>query len=240
MKLWISRWTSRNGTAKSWESMKDLRVCRGDLGRERETVGSQKCHFQFPTNPPPDHPKPCSRGPISLFVDIDLYPIRLSSWSRRRRYEKGYHGERAHTPEDFVTYDSSTLSSSGSPVNGSEGWSVDFGKAKKEIQANMLYPDQHNHKEILVASSAPPVKKERRFTTFGFDQVIIFYLAIILLSRYLTPFQALEPESTQAEVFREISQFAQSCPDGVVQCLYFCIRANWVWKVIYDGRRHGE
>jgi kinesin family protein C1 len=112
--------------------------------------------------------------------------------------------------------------------NGSEGGSVDFEKAKEELQANMLYSDQRDHKEILVSSSTTS-QERKEFYNFWLRSGNYF------LSCYLTPFQAFKPKSTQAEVFQEISQLAQSCTDGVVQCLYLCIRANWVWKILYDS-----
>jgi len=84
-------------------------------------------------------------------------------------------------PSDLVTY-SGTLSSSGSSVNGSEGGSVDFEKAKEELQANMLYPDQRDHKEILVASSTSSATGQERkeVYNFGFDRVIFCHPSLIL------------------------------------------------------------
>ena len=84
-------------------------------------------------------------------------------------------------PSDLVTY-SGTLSSSGSSVNGSEGGSIDFEKAKEELQANMLYPDQRDHKEILVASSTSSATGQERkeVYNFGFDRVKFCHPFLIL------------------------------------------------------------
>lgn len=83
-------------------------------------------------------------------------------------------------PSDLVTY-SCTLSS-GSSVNGSEGECVDFEKAKEELQANTVYPDQHDHKEILVASSTSSATGQERkeLYNFGFDWVIFRHPSLIL------------------------------------------------------------
>ena len=84
-------------------------------------------------------------------------------------------------PSDLVTY-SGTLSSSGSSVNGSEGGSVDFEKAKEELQANVVYPDQRDHKEILVPSSTSSATGQERkeVYNFGFDRVIFCHPSLIL------------------------------------------------------------
>jgi len=73
---------------------------------------------------------------------------------------------------DLVTY-SSALSSSGSSMNGSEGVSFDFEKATEELQANMTYPDQRDHKEILLTSltSSATGQERKEVYNFSFDRV---------------------------------------------------------------------
>ncbi|KAI0045820.1 kinesin-domain-containing protein [Auriscalpium vulgare] len=79
----------------------------------------------------------------------------------------------------------------------------DVERARAEALANVVYPDQRDHREIVLsASSESATGQERKETwSFGFDKVF-------------------EPHSTQAEVFEEISQLAQSCTDGYNVCIF--------------------
>ncbi|KZP14532.1 kinesin-domain-containing protein [Athelia psychrophila] len=70
-------------------------------------------------------------------------------------------------------------------------------------QADMVFPDRRDHKEIVLsASSESAMGQERKEVyNFGFDRVF-------------------EPHSTQADVFEEISQLAHSCTDGYNVCIF--------------------
>ncbi|KAI0731065.1 kinesin-domain-containing protein [Earliella scabrosa] len=74
---------------------------------------------------------------------------------------------------------------------------------REEAMAKLAYPDKLDHKEILVrASSESATGQERKDEwQFTFDRVF-------------------EPHSSQAEVFEEISQLAQSCTDGYNVCVF--------------------
>jgi kinesin family protein C1 len=117
-------------------------------------------------------------------------------------------------PPDLLTY-SSALSSSGSST---EGVSFDSEKATEELQASMAYPDQRDHKEILLTSLASSATGQQRkeVYNFSFDRVKFS----IPLSFYLTSAQVFEPESTQVEVFEEIWRLAQSCTEGYNVCIF--------------------
>ncbi|PPQ83017.1 hypothetical protein CVT25_005257 [Psilocybe cyanescens] len=219
------------------EVNEDLRICRSDLERERETVSSLKntishqstAHLTLTTQ---NHALEAQS--MALQSQIDAYARTVSEMTltlettqkqiedlKKEAMENEFVRRKLHNmvqelkgnirvfcrvrpvlPSDLVTY-SNTLSSSGTSSNGSEGGSVDFEKAKEELQANMIYPDKLDHKEIVLASSSSSATGQERkeVYNFGFDRVF-------------------EPESTQAEVFEEISQLAQSCTDGYNVCIF--------------------
>ncbi|KAG8220793.1 kinesin-domain-containing protein [Butyriboletus roseoflavus] len=89
---------------------------------------------------------------------------------------------------------SGTRSSNGSPNP------EDYAKT---LVADIAFPDKGDHKEIvLTSSSSSAMGQERKEVyTFSFDRVF-------------------EPESTQSNVFEEISLLAQSCVDGYNVCIF--------------------
>ncbi|GJJ11339.1 hypothetical protein Clacol_005571 [Clathrus columnatus] len=73
----------------------------------------------------------------------------------------------------------------------------------KALLANIDYPDQRDHREIVLnATSESATGAERKEVwNFEFDRVF-------------------GPESTQVDVFEEISQLTQSCVDGYNVCIF--------------------
>ncbi|KAL7280575.1 hypothetical protein ACG7TL_005509 [Trametes sanguinea] len=76
-------------------------------------------------------------------------------------------------------------------------------RMREEAMAQMAFPDKMDHREIVLKSSSESATGQERKDEwqFTFDRVF-------------------EPHSTQAEVFEEISQLAQSCTDGYNVCVF--------------------
>lgn len=121
---------------------------------------------------------------------------------------------------DLTTYASSLSSSSSSSESG--GGSVDLEKAKEELQASFNFPDTRDHKEILVHSSSSSATGQERkeVYNFSYDRVKKFQLSEVRCMSWPIHAKVFEPHSSQAEVFEEISQLAQSCIDGYNVCIF--------------------
>ncbi|KAI0272374.1 P-loop containing nucleoside triphosphate hydrolase protein [Gloeopeniophorella convolvens] len=88
------------------------------------------------------------------------------------------------------------------PLLASDVSSPEDEKVRKETLANMAFPDRDNREIVLSSSSESATGQERKETwNFSFDRVF-------------------EPQSTQEEVFEEISMLAQSCADGYNVCIF--------------------
>ncbi|THU88056.1 kinesin-domain-containing protein [Dendrothele bispora CBS 962.96] len=91
-------------------------------------------------------------------------------------------------------------SSTGSPSSSTSP--EDFEKLQEELKANMSFPDR-DHKEIVLRSSSESATGQERIENYNFSFDRVF-----------------RPESTQAQVFEEISMLAQSCIDGYNVCIF--------------------
>ncbi|KAF8993294.1 kinesin-domain-containing protein [Cyathus striatus] len=205
------------------EVNEDLRICRSDLERERETVSSLKSTAQN----------------AALQSQLDAYAQRVSELSlkleeaqkeveemkvdamesemvRRKLHNmvqelKGnirvFCRVRPILPSDVVTYSGMLSSSSSSSGGDSRGSSTptleDPERIKQELQLDMAFPDRQDHKEIVVHSKSESATGQERKEVYNFNFDRVF-----------------EPQSSQMEVFEEISHLAQSCIDGYNVCIF--------------------
>ncbi|THG97221.1 hypothetical protein EW026_g4746 [Hermanssonia centrifuga] len=97
----------------------------------------------------------------------------------------------------------STSSTGGSSSKLASPTPEDEEKLREAAKAEITYPDKMDHKEIVLRSSSESATGQERKDewAFNFDRVF-------------------EPNSTQSEVFEEISQLAQSCTDGYNVCVF--------------------
>jgi kinesin family protein C1 len=221
------------------EVSEDLRMCRSDLERERETVSTLKSTISHQSTSQltlTTQNQAMQAQSTALQSQIDVYARTVSELTlklesaqkevddlkkeamesetvRRKLHNmvqelKGnirvFCRVRPVLPSDYPC---------GSPSSPSGG------VAAEDLQANMAFPDRRDHKEIVLASSSESATGQQRneVYNFGFDRVSMSSL-YIYSSAHST--QVFEPESTQAEVFEEVSMLAQSCTDGYNVCIF--------------------
>ncbi|KAH7929051.1 kinesin-domain-containing protein [Leucogyrophana mollusca] len=213
----------------------ELRLVRGDLERERETVSSLKATVSHQSTAHISLSAQISalqaeRAALQAQLDagtsvisqrgLDLedsrrriaeleQEVREGESVRRKLHNlvqelKGnirvFCRVRPILPSDASPSSSSSgLVRSGNSSNGSSPTPdepVDSG-------ADIAYPDKRDHKEIVLSSSSSSAMGQERkeVYNFGFDRVF-------------------EPESSQSDVFEEISHLAQSCIDGYNVCIF--------------------
>ena len=185
------------------EVNEDLRVCRGDLERERETVSSLKstvshqstAHLTLTTQ---NHAFQAQN--MALQSQIDAYASTVSSLTlnlestqkevaelKREAMESEGVRRKLHNmvqelkgnirvfcrvrpvlPSDLPS-SSTNLTESASAGPTLE----DSEKIQEEAQANIVYPDQRDHKEIVLSSSSESATGHERkeVYNFGFDRV---------------------------------------------------------------------
>lgn len=114
-------------------------------------------------------------------------------------------------PHDFVTPVVPGLRRSGSSTDGNE---------ERGAVADISFPDEMDHREIIISSTSSSATGQERkeLHSFTFDRV--GYLRDILSHVDYVSSQVFEPEVTQREVFEEISLLAQSCVDGYNVCIF--------------------
>lgn len=194
------------------EVTEDLRVCRTDLERERDTVSSLKStishqstsHLSLTTQ---NHA--IQAQTVALQSQLDIYARTVSDLTlkletaqkqvdemKREAMESESVRRKLHNmvqelkgnirvfcrvrpilPSDLVP---STPSPSAGLHSGSPIPSSDLERMKEDAQANMTFPDQRDHKEIVLSSSSESAtgQERREVYNFGFDRVCYIYIYI--------------------------------------------------------------
>ncbi|KAF4593210.1 kinesin-like nuclear fusion protein [Pleurotus pulmonarius] len=208
----------------------DLRLCRGDLERERETVSTLKSTISHQSNArialgTENHALQSQK--TALQTELDMYLATISSLNLKlEASQKEIDALKDETMEAeavrrklhnmvqelkgnirvFCRVRPVLSSDLPSPETLSDSSSSGFDMAerlKEEMRANIAFPDRLDHKEIVVASSSESATGQERKEVYNFNFDRVF-----------------EPESSQAEVFEEISLLAQSCTDGYNVCVF--------------------
>jgi kinesin family protein C1 len=114
------------------------------------------------------------------------------------------------------SFSSTGLVRSGFPNNPTPG------DEEKVTAADISFPDKRDKKEIVISSSSSSAmgSERKEVYNFGFDRVRSLLMKNTLHDLETALPQVFEPESTQAEVFEEISLLAQSCVDGYNVCIF--------------------
>ncbi|RDB15928.1 Kinesin-like protein klpA [Hypsizygus marmoreus] len=186
----------------------DLRLCRGDLDRERETVSALKstlaqqstAHLTLTTQSQ------------ALQAQMDAYARMVADLTAKLEAAERLGEDLKKEVEEAkkeVREGEAVRRRLHNMVQELKGNIRVFCRVRPvlpsdaEEEANMVFPDQRDNKEIVLSSTSESAtgQERREVYNFGFDRVF-------------------EPKATQAEVFEEISQLAQSCTDGYNVCIF--------------------
>ncbi|KAF8074523.1 kinesin-domain-containing protein [Lyophyllum atratum] len=179
----------------------DLRLCRGDLERERDAVSALKATLAMQ-----------STAHLTLTTQNQLLQAQVEAQTRlvAELTAKLEGAERdVEEMKKEVVEGEIVRRQLHNMVQELKGNIRVFCRVRPvlpsdaEEEADMTFPDKRDHKEIVLASSSESATGQERkeVYNFGFDKVF-------------------EPSATQAEVFDEISQLAQSCTDGYNVCIF--------------------
>lgn len=104
-----------------------------------------------------------------------------------------------------------------------------------EVTAMIEYPDRLDHKEIVLRSTSESATGQERKETwqFTFDRVCISF-TFWRLPAHKTNLGL----RTSVDPIRSLRRHLTTCSELCrwVQCLHFCVRADWVWQIFHYGR----
>ncbi|KZT25220.1 kinesin-domain-containing protein [Neolentinus lepideus HHB14362 ss-1] len=216
------------------ELREDLRVAQDDLTRERETVSSlratishqstaqlslatQKNVLQAQCDAVHASLDAATATISRLQLDLESSQKRVAELEQDAREAEGVRRKLHNMVQELkgnirvfcrvrpVLPSELADARSVSPASGkSENLSPEeMETAREGATAKIVFPDRRDHKEIVLSSSSESATGQERkeVWNFNFDRVF-------------------EPDSTQAEVFEEVSQLAQSCVDGYNVCIF--------------------
>ncbi|GLB43393.1 putative TRAFAC class myosin-kinesin ATPase superfamily, kinesin family protein [Lyophyllum shimeji] len=183
------------------EVSEDLRLCRGDLEREREAVNALKATLAMQ-----------STAHLTLTTQNQLLQAQVEAQTREIAQLTAKLEEAERMVEEMrqeVRDGEIVRRKLHNMVQELKGNIRVFCRVRPVLpsdsdeEAKITFPDKREHKEIVLESSSESATGQERkeVYNFGFDKVF-------------------EPRATQAEVFEEISQLAQSCTDGYNVCIF--------------------
>lgn len=128
-------------------------------------------------------------------------------------------------------------------------------RLKEEALAPIEFPDQRDHKEIVLsgASESATGQERKEMWNFNFDRVssLLLWKSRIayrsLGHRYLNPNPHKAKSSRRSRSSPRASQMVRQPLTGLLnhltptlrlQCMYLCLRSNWFGQIIYHGGRH--
>ncbi|KIK70932.1 hypothetical protein GYMLUDRAFT_149503 [Collybiopsis luxurians FD-317 M1] len=188
------------------EATEDLRVCRSDLERERETVSSLKSAFNLQANErltlAAENRTFQSQNTL-LQAQVDELSRKIADLALQQESDQHRMDEmkREAMENELVRRKLHNM------VQELKGNIRVFCRVRpvlpSDIPTDMAFPDRRDHREIALttASESATGQERKEHYNFVFDKVF-------------------EPQSTQAEVFEEISMLAQSCVDGYNVCIF--------------------
>lgn len=181
------------------EVNEDLRVCRGDLERERQTVSTLKNTIGLQSTAQlsmTTQNHALEAQTVSLQSQVDAYARTVSELTQKLEdaqiqvdklkkdaMEHEFIRRKLHNMvqelkgnirvfcrvRPVLPSDLATYGNGTSPSSRSSEGSVDFEREKEELQANLSYPDAQDHKEIVVASSSSSATGQERKELYNFN-----------------------------------------------------------------------
>ncbi|KAG6840169.1 hypothetical protein C0991_008464 [Blastosporella zonata] len=183
------------------EVNEDLRLCRDDLDRERATVSSLKSTLALQSTA---HLTLTTQNQL-LQAQVDAHSRMIADLTTKLEDAESLAEEKSREAREGEILRRKLHNM----VQELKGNIRVFCRVRPVLpsdsdeEANMVFPDKQEQKEIVLESSSESATGQERkeVYNFGFDKVF-------------------EPQTTQAEVFEEISQLAQSCTDGYNVCIF--------------------
>ncbi|TBU60560.1 P-loop containing nucleoside triphosphate hydrolase protein, partial [Dichomitus squalens] len=200
------------------EAAEDLRVCQGDLDRERETVRALKATvaqqataqlsltaqigaMQAEKSAVQAEYERTVGSRADLALQLERALKRCEELEREAREGESVRRKLHNMVQELKG--NIRVFCRVRPILRSDILPLREARLREEAMAQLAYPDRLDHKEIVVSASSESATGQERKEEwqFSFDRVF-------------------EPHVTQAEVFEEISQLAQSCTDGYNVCVF--------------------
>ncbi|EIN09479.1 C-terminal kinesin [Punctularia strigosozonata HHB-11173 SS5] len=189
------------------ELQEDLKCCRSDLARERESVSQLKATVASQSTADLTKAAQMHALQAQLSALQSTYSTALSQIAQLQLEVETVQKEKERLRNEVIDGEM-VRRKLHNTIQELKGNIRVFCRVRPALAANeevaaITFPDPLDHKEIVVASSSESAMGNERKETWNFTFDKVF-----------------EPPSTQAEVFEEISHLAQSCVDGYNVCIF--------------------